>query len=188
MVRCERYNANLTAVGCQRKKESLPPRVKNAAITEEESVQNHPCFGCLGPIIVNWPVADPPILMEEVTTKPVIVHPNLEDTFSPTTRRIDGLKSKKKERFQYIPSASIQSFSPKDDIAKKQRSTMKRIEEKESYNVKKPFVEGKSLHVRKKQSKHLRKSLLLSNRKMKHLMRKILSEVLLVVLKISKQY
>ena len=82
MVRCERYNANLTAVGCQRKKEAPPPRVKNSSLSEEESMQNHPCFGCLGPIVINWPVGSPPISLQEIERAPVIVHPYLEDSFS----------------------------------------------------------------------------------------------------------
>lgn len=82
MVRCERYNANITSLGCWRKKTSPPPKVKNAQAQEEEVIQNHPCFACLGPIWVNWPIQDPPVALHEVEERPVIVHPGIEDDFS----------------------------------------------------------------------------------------------------------
>lgn len=82
MVRCERYNANITSLGCFRKKESPPPKLKNSQGPEEENIQNHPCFGCIGPILVNWPIQDPPVALHEVEERPVIVHPGIEDDFS----------------------------------------------------------------------------------------------------------
>ncbi|TNE46212.1 MAG: hypothetical protein EP343_24200 [Deltaproteobacteria bacterium] len=82
MVRCERYNANITSASCYRKKTSPAPKVKNAQAQEEEVIQNHPCFGCPGPIWVNWPIQDPPIALHEVEERPVIVHPGIEDDFS----------------------------------------------------------------------------------------------------------
>ncbi len=82
MVRCERYNANITSASCFRKKTSPAPKVKNAQAQEEEVIQNHPCFACPGPIWVNWPIQDPPIALHEVEERPVIVHPGIEDDFS----------------------------------------------------------------------------------------------------------
>ncbi len=81
MVRCERYNANLTAWACKNKKEAPPPRLR-AALSEEENLNNHPCFGCVGPIIINWPMDRPPIPLYEIEEKPIISHPNLEDDFT----------------------------------------------------------------------------------------------------------
>gem|GEM_PF-2459121 len=74
-VRCERYNANLTVIGCHRKKTSTPQRLKNRTSPEDENIQNHPCFGCLGPIIINWPEGSLPITLKARERRPVIVHP-----------------------------------------------------------------------------------------------------------------
>ena len=80
MVRCERYNANLTANGCQRKKEALPPRVKNAAAVDDENIQNHPCFGCLGPILISWPEDRPSIILRRSEKKSLISHPYFDNS------------------------------------------------------------------------------------------------------------
>lgn len=74
-VRCERYNANLTVIGCHRKKTSTPQRLKNRTSPEDDNIQNHPCFGCLGPIIINWPEGSLPITLKARERRPVIVHP-----------------------------------------------------------------------------------------------------------------
>lgn len=87
MVRCERYNANLTSVGCKRKKESPPPKLKNAAFSEEDNMQNHPCFACVGPVVINWEIEDSPIALHEVEKRKVIVHPGLEDDFTEARAR-----------------------------------------------------------------------------------------------------
>ncbi len=123
MVRCERYNANLTSLGCKRKKESAPPRVKNSSMSDEESIQNHPCFGCLGPIVINWDVDRPPIALHEVETTPIILHPNLEDGFS--ANRARRLKEDSENRVQRIPSfnsvlekgGQAKEVTSEDDVA-----------------------------------------------------------------------
>ncbi|MEM1009612.1 MAG: hypothetical protein AAGJ35_11470, partial [Myxococcota bacterium] len=75
MVRCERYNANLSAKGCARKKQAPPPRVKNSLQSDEEAMQNHPCFRCVGPILINWTKESTPIQIKARTQAPVIIHP-----------------------------------------------------------------------------------------------------------------
>ena len=114
MVRCERYNANLTVIGCARKKEAPPPRARTAGVSDEEYKQSHPCHGCVGPVHVNWPLDTNPIpgSLDDSPT-PVIVKESDGSIF--TGRAVAGWQDVTRPGTSDVPSIIMEGASNRSE-------------------------------------------------------------------------